>query len=61
MNSPVLKYCYHGQHSKPKESFKVLPGLKNKRAVCADCYEKILADRRKKSGAGKAVKSSAAA
>jgi len=43
-----LRYCYHGQHSKPRDSFKFLPGLKNKRAVCSDCYQKILADRKKK-------------
>ncbi|MGA8049296.1 MAG: hypothetical protein WCA09_03855 [Burkholderiales bacterium] len=43
-----LKYCYHGQHSKPRSSFRTLPGLKNKRGVCAECYAKIMADRKSK-------------
>jgi hypothetical protein len=47
-DSSPLKYCYHGQHAKPRAGFKALPGLKNKRQVCAACYEKIMADRKKK-------------
>jgi hypothetical protein len=43
-----LKYCYHGQHSKPAETFRFLPGSKTRRAVCAECYAKIIADRKKK-------------
>jgi len=43
-----LKYCYHGQHSKPRDEFRTLPGAKNKRQVCAECYKKIMADREKK-------------
>jgi len=44
----ALKYCFHGQHSKPESTFKLLPGTKQKRRVCAECYTKIMADRRSK-------------
>ena len=44
-NLNPLRYCFHGQHSKPRAGFRFLPGLKAKRAVCAECYEKIMADR----------------
>jgi hypothetical protein len=46
--SMALKYCFHGQHSKPESTFRILPGTKQKRRVCADCYTKIMADRRSK-------------
>lgn len=49
--STPLKYCYHGQHSRPASSFKRLPGAR-KREVCADCYAKIMADRKKKKVVG---------
>jgi hypothetical protein len=48
--TPPLKYCYHGQHSRPATGFRQLPG-KSKRAVCAECYKKIMADRKKKTSA----------
>jgi hypothetical protein len=47
-NLNPLKYCFHGQHSKPRATFRTLPGVKNKRQVCAECYEKIMADRKRK-------------
>ncbi|MGA8049875.1 MAG: hypothetical protein WCA09_06830 [Burkholderiales bacterium] len=40
-----LKYCFHGQHCMPRAGFRLLPGLKAKRAVCAECYAKVIADR----------------
>ena len=43
-----LKFCYHGQHSKPADGFKQLPGAKVKREVCAQCYQRIMEDRRQK-------------
>ncbi len=43
-----LKYCFHGQHCMPRAGFRLLPGLKAKRAVCAQCYAKIMADRTQK-------------
>ena len=46
--SMALKYCFHGQHSKPESTFRILPGTKQKRRVCSDCYTKIMADRRSK-------------
>ena len=46
--SVALKYCFHGQHSKPESTFKLLPGTKQKRRVCSECYTKIMADRRSK-------------
>jgi hypothetical protein len=51
-NLNPLKYCFHGQHSRPRATFRTLPGVRNKRAVCAECYEKIMADRRQKKRAG---------
>jgi hypothetical protein len=47
-NLSPLKYCFHGQHSRPRATFRTLPGVKNKREVCAECFEKIMADRRQK-------------
>lgn len=46
--SVTLKYCFHGQHSKPESTFRILPGTKQKRRVCSECYTKIMADRRSK-------------
>ena len=54
--SNTLKFCYHGQHYRPREQFKSLPGTTHRREVCADCYAKIMADRklkRKKMGASR--------
>jgi hypothetical protein len=48
-NLNPLKYCFHGQHSKLRSTFRPLPGVKNKRQVCAECYEKIMAERKQKS------------
>lgn len=50
-NLNPLKYCFHGQHSKPRSSFRTLPGVKQTREVCAQCYEKIMADRKQKRAA----------
>jgi hypothetical protein len=47
MSTP-LKFCYHGQHYRPREQFKSLPGSTHRREVCADCYAKIMADRKQK-------------
>jgi hypothetical protein len=48
-NLNPLKYCFHGQHSRPRATFRTLPGTgKTRRAVCAECYDKIMADRRQK-------------
>ena len=47
-NLNPLKYCFHGQHSKPRATFRALPGVKTSRAVCAECFDKIMADRKKK-------------
>ena len=46
--STPLKFCYHGQHYRPREQFKALPGGTHRREVCADCYAKIMADRKQK-------------
>ncbi len=46
-SSDQLKYCFHGQHSRPLAEFKTLPGTKQKRQVCALCYQKIMTDRKK--------------
>jgi hypothetical protein len=47
-NLDPLKFCFHGQHSKPRRDFRTLPGTKNTRQVCAECYEKIMAVRKRK-------------
>ena len=49
-NLDPLKYCFHGQHSQPRLTFRTLPG-KTRRQVCAVCYGKIAADRMKKQAA----------
>lgn len=43
-----LKYCFHGQHSQPRSTFRLLPGSRNNRAVCALCYALIMLDRKQK-------------
>ena len=50
--STPLKFCYHGQHYRPREQFKALPGGTHRREVCADCYAKIMADRKQKRKSG---------
>ena len=42
------KFCFHGQHSKLRKTFRTLPGVNQTRAVCAECYEKIMAERKLK-------------
>lgn len=42
-NLNPLKYCFHGKHSKPRAQFRILPGVNNTSAVCAECYAKIVA------------------
>ena len=54
-NLNPLKFCFHGQHSKPRATFRALPGIKSSRQVCAECYEKIMADRKAKKKAEKAA------
>jgi hypothetical protein len=49
-NLNPLKYCFHGQHVKPRTAFRTLPGTKTKRQVCSECYDKIMADRKEKRG-----------
>jgi len=44
------KYCFHGQHSKLRANFRILPGVNETRVVCAECYEKIMTDRKEKKG-----------
>ena len=47
-NLNPLRYCFHGQHSRPRATFRVVPGAKNRREVCAECFEKITLDRKQK-------------
>ena len=46
--SNPLRFCYHGQHYRPRDQFKALPGGTHRREVCADCYARIMADRKLK-------------
>ncbi|MEW6689219.1 MAG: hypothetical protein AB1452_09035 [Pseudomonadota bacterium] len=50
-NLSPLKYCFHGQHSRPRDTFRRLPGVRNRREVCAECFAKIMADRKQKRSA----------
>ena len=47
-NLNPLKYCYHGQHARPRAQFRTLPGRDRAREVCAECYDKIMTDRKQK-------------
>jgi hypothetical protein len=49
-NLNPLKYCFHGQHAKPRATFRTLPGVTQTREVCAECYEKIMTERKQKKG-----------
>ena len=42
------KYCFHGQHSKLRSAFRILPGVNQTRMVCAECYDKIMAETKPK-------------
>ena len=44
------KYCFHGRHSRLRANFRTLPGVNPTRVVCAECFEKIMADRKQKKG-----------
>jgi hypothetical protein len=53
-NLNPLKFCFHGQHSMPRAGFRILPGAKNRRAVCAQCFDKIMMERKlRQAGAAK--------
>jgi hypothetical protein len=52
MNYDTQKFCRHGSHMAPRESFRALPGVKIKREVCERCYEKVMAEREKKKAEG---------
>lgn len=41
------RWCIHGQHMKPTDSFRVLPGLRIKREVCQECYDRVMAARQR--------------
>ena len=47
-NLNPLKYCFQCRRSMRRATFRTLPGIKRRREVCADCYEKIIADRKEK-------------
>ena len=42
-NLNPLKYCFYGGHSRPRTTFRTLPGATVRREVCAECYETIRA------------------
>ena len=41
-NLDPLRYCFHCDHAKPREQFRFLPGVENRRVVCAECYDEIV-------------------
>jgi hypothetical protein len=40
-----MRFCLHGRHMKPRNEFRVLPGLRARREVCESCYQTIMAAR----------------
>jgi len=44
-NLNPLKYCFFGKHSRPRATFRTVPGVENTRPICADCYDKLRASR----------------
>jgi hypothetical protein len=55
-NLNPLKYCFYGAHAKPRATFRTFPGAANKRAVCSDCYEQIMAENKRKESEELAVR-----
>ena len=47
-NLNPLKFCFQCRRSVRRATFRTLPGLKRKREVCAECFEKIMANRKEK-------------
>lgn len=41
------RFCRHGTHMAPSESFRPLPGVKPRREVCESCYAKIMEARKR--------------
>lgn len=41
------RWCIHSRHMAPSEGFRPLPGLRARREVCADCYEKVMTARKR--------------
>jgi hypothetical protein len=51
VNYDPLKWCSHGQHRAPRQSFRVLPiPGKPPRMVCDSCYQRVMAEREKRKG-----------
>jgi hypothetical protein len=49
------KWCHHGQHEAPADSFRSLPITnqdKRKRDVCQRCFDRVMAEREKKKAEG---------
>ena len=42
-NLNPLKYCFRCRRSKPRGTFRTLPGDTSRRQLCAECYEKGMA------------------
>ena len=47
-NLNPLKYCFCGKHSKRRATFRMFPGVANTREVCAECFDRITAQRNEK-------------
>lgn len=47
MNHDTIRWCYHGSHMKPRDTFRPLPGVKPKREVCEECYKRIMEARKR--------------
>jgi hypothetical protein len=39
------RWCSQGSHMAPTDSFRVVPGTKNKRECCEVCYQRLMSER----------------
>lgn len=47
-NLDPLKYCFQCRRSMRRATFRTLPGMARTREVCAECYERIMANSKEK-------------
>jgi hypothetical protein len=44
-NLNPLKYCFRCRRSKPRATFRTLPGDPSRRQLCAECHQQLMATR----------------
>lgn len=40
MTFDPVRYCFHGRHMAPRDTFRTVPGSRPKREICGECWEK---------------------